>query len=84
MGRQMIKYANYENFTLTIDAHRVANTLATDVGVIIRAFDESSDVTLSASLDFSESAGEIRYLSMQLGKPLYSLGERLGRFINSR
>ena len=58
----MIKYANYENFTLTIDDYRLASATVTTVDGIIRAMERHSETTLSAVLSSIESSEDIARL----------------------
>jgi hypothetical protein len=58
----MIKYANYENFTLTIDDYRLASATVTTVDGIIRAMESHSETTFSAVLSSIESSEDIARL----------------------
>lgn len=58
----MKKHVNYQYGILTIDPHRIANALVTDVGEIIRAVKRNSDEVLSASIGSIETLDQQAYL----------------------
>lgn len=58
----MKKHVNYQYGILTIDPHRIANALVTDVGEIIRAVKRNSDEVLSASIGSFETLDQQAYL----------------------
>jgi hypothetical protein len=62
----MIKYANYENFTLTIDDYRLASATVTTVDGIIRAMESHSETTFSAVLSSIESSEDIARLQVHV------------------